>query len=114
MSWNRGKASIDYELNTWDPSDSWLELAYTVSATGEEIRCRNELVTTRLPSGGLRWWFVCPLIANGQLCGARVHKLYLPPGARYFGCRGCHDLTYSSAQTHDKRLDPLFRSLRRG
>ncbi len=23
-----------------------------------------------------------------------VNKLYLPPGARYFGCRHCHGLVY--------------------
>jgi hypothetical protein len=108
-----GDNSMGYEVNTCDPSDAWLDLTYTVSLTGEEIRCRTQLITTRLPSGGLRWWIVCPLVKNGQTCGARVRKLYLPPGARYFGCRDCYDLTYTSAQTHDKRLDPLFRSLRR-
>jgi hypothetical protein len=34
-----------------------------------------------------------------------VGKLYLPPYSRYFGCRLCHDLTYRSAQEHDKRAD---------
>jgi len=33
-----------------------------------------------------------------------VGKLYLQPGARYYGCRHCYALTYESAQTHDKRL----------
>jgi hypothetical protein len=33
--------------------------------------------------------------------------LYLPGRARYFGCRHCHDLTYQSAQEHDKRVDAL-------
>ena len=33
--------------------------------------------------------------------------LYLPPGARYFGCRHCYNLTYRSAQEHDKRVDFL-------
>jgi hypothetical protein len=101
-----------YELNTMDASNAWVEMSYTLSATGENIRCRNQLVTTRLPSGGLRWWFICLLVKNGELCGARVQKLYLPPGARYFGCRRCYDLTYTSAQTHDKRFDHLTRKLR--
>jgi len=42
--------------------------------------------------GGLRWWFTCPLA--GKRCIHRVAKLYLPPGARYFGCRDCHHLVY--------------------
>jgi hypothetical protein len=37
-------------------------------------------------------------------------KLYLPPAARYFGCRHCHDLTYRSAQEHNKRVDALRRN----
>jgi hypothetical protein len=48
--------------------------------------------------GGKRWWFICPLIVHGIACNRRAGKLYLPPGARYFGCRKCHDLTYRSRQ----------------
>jgi hypothetical protein len=42
--------------------------------------------------------------------GRRVGKLYLPPSARYFGCRHCYDLTYNSVQQHDKRVDALRRN----
>lgn len=35
---------------------------------------------------------------------------FLRPGGRYFGCRHCHDLTYHSAQTHNKRVDALRRN----
>jgi hypothetical protein len=38
-----------------------------------------------------------------------VGKLYLPPGARYFGCRRCHELTYRSCQEHDGRVSALRR-----
>jgi hypothetical protein len=27
-----------------------------------------------------------------------VGKLFSPPGERYFGCRHCHDLTYTTCQ----------------
>jgi hypothetical protein len=57
--------------------------------------------------GGARWWFLCPLVVNGAACERRVRKLYLPPRGRYFGCRTCYDLTYESAQTHDRRVDHL-------
>jgi hypothetical protein len=63
--------------------------------------------TTPSAVGGRRWWFTCPLIVNGRVCGRRVGKLYLPPGARYFGCRHCHDLTYTSCQ-ESHRYDRLF------
>ncbi len=56
--------------------------------------------------------FVCGLVVNGRSCGARVKKLYLPPGGRYFGCRRCHDVTYESAQTHGTRMEAYLRTLR--
>jgi hypothetical protein len=52
--------------------------------------------------GGRRWWFTCPLIVNGRACHRRAGKLFLPPGARYFGCRHCHNLTYESSQDAHK------------
>ena len=42
------------------------------------------------------------LLAGGGPCGRRVGKLYLPPGGRYYGCRHCHRLTYSSCQDSHK------------
>jgi hypothetical protein len=63
-----------------------------------------ELQTTQPNFGGRRWWFTCPLMVNGRLCGRRVGKLYLPPAGKYFGCRHCYDLTYQSCQESDKRL----------
>src|SRR5262249_33440709 len=60
------------------------------------IPARLEATPTQF--GGRRWWFLCPLIARGMACNRRAGKLYLPPGAKYFGCRKCHDLTYRSCQ----------------
>jgi hypothetical protein len=39
----------------------------------------------------------------------RVWILYIRPGERSLGCRKCHDLTYRSAQEHDKRVDALLK-----
>lgn len=50
------------------------------------------LVTTRLHSGGKRYWFLCPS------CRRRVGRLYLPHGKNYFLCRRCYNLTYRSCQ----------------
>ena len=70
-----------------------------------------ELQSTSLPWGGLRWWFTCPLILGDDACGRRVAKLYLPPGQRFFGCRHCYNLTYSSQQ--EGVADRLMRKARK-
>jgi hypothetical protein len=90
-----------------------LRLRYTVSRRdGGRIDIDKPIVLQTTPSavGDRRWWFTCPLIMNGRACGRRVGKLYLPLGARYFGCRHCHDLTYTSCQ-ESRRYDRLFRNL---
>jgi hypothetical protein len=69
-----------------------------------------ELQATRPQYGGRRWWFTCPLVVNGRFCGRRVGKLYLPPRAKYLGCRHCYDLTYQSCQESDKRVNRLVKN----
>lgn len=85
-----------------------LTLDYGCGDGGEGVELTIRLESTTPHYGGRRWWGRCSLVVDGKPCGRRVRKLYLPPGARYFGCRGCHGLTYASAQGHDKRAD-LFR-----
>lgn len=70
-----------------------------------------ELVITRCRFGGRRFWFLCPLIWNDRPCAGKVLKLYCPPGEVFFGCRRCYYLTYTSAQTHDKRISALAANL---
>jgi hypothetical protein len=69
------------------------------------IDMQISLNATRTSFGALRWWFICPILKNGNSCKRRVGKLYLPPGASSFGCRHCHDLTYRSVREHDRRVD---------
>jgi hypothetical protein len=64
----------------------------------EDILIPIRLEPTPTQFGGRRWWFIRPLIVRGVPCERRAGKLYLPPGARYFGYRKCHDLTYRSCQ----------------
>lgn len=73
----------------------------------EDVRIPVRLQTTPTQFGGERWWFTCPLIVNGETCNRRVGKLFLPPGAKYFGCRNCHKLTYRSCQ-EAHRSDRIF------
>ena len=52
-----------------------------------------------------RWWFVCPS------CNRRCGCLYLPPGARRFACRRCHDLTYTAQQERSGSFERIFPTL---
>jgi len=54
--------------------------------------------------GGRRQWFLCPS------CNRRVTVVY---GGKYFRCRHCHNLTYSSQQeSQDDRLRRKARKIR--
>ena len=104
-------ASMGFAVNT-EVEPPWLRLHYSISTwQGEKIDCDYKvfLQTTRPNFGGLRWWFICPLSVNHQVCLRRVAKLYLPPGGRYYGCRYCYNLTYKSCQESDKRIAALKR-----
>jgi hypothetical protein len=70
------------------------------------------MTRARAQFGRLRWWFVCPLLVRGEACNRRVAKLYLPPSSRYFGCRHCYRLTYTSCQESHK-YDGVYRRLAR-
>jgi hypothetical protein len=76
-------------------------------AEGREIVERVRLLTTKPHFGGTRSWFACPFSSkDGEPCGRRVGKLYLPPRELRFGCRQCHALTYKSSQ-ESHRYDRL-------
>lgn len=100
---------IGYELS---PPNRWLRLEYRLVQNSESFDYKIGLTTTDLPWGGVRWWFICLLICNGQYCGRRVAKLYLPPGGSYFGCRHCYNLTYTSCQDSHK-YDRMFGAIKR-
>jgi hypothetical protein len=104
-------ADITYEVNTIEVAP-WVRLHYSFKATGDALDYKVRLATTRPQFGGIRWWFICPLIVNGVPCGRRVGKLYLAPRARHFGCRHCHELTYTSCQESHKN-DCFYRSMAR-
>jgi hypothetical protein len=44
--------------------------------------------------GGTRPYFICPGVVNGRACCRRVAKLY--GAGRYFVCRHCYRLSYTS------------------
>ena len=111
-------ATIGYAFRPLGEGHEWdgrLRLKYTITrppgSERDEDKTEMEyginLETTPCTFGGGRWWFRCPLVKNGTPCGRRCFKLYEPPGANYFGCRGCYDLTYESAQTAHE-FDTLY------
>ena len=79
------------------PGQERLELSYTRGSGGdvEQVKQTVHLCFTEPHFGGKRWFMVCPYR------GLRVGKLYLPPGAHYFGCRHCHDLTAATMALSD-------------
>lgn len=103
LTWNRPigeKPSIGYEIHTYG-QNGHIRLIYSVSSLGMDEKAINyniELYTTRPHFGGLRWWFICP----NQDCNRMLVKLYQPPGAEYFLCRTCHNLTYQSCRDSGK------------
>jgi hypothetical protein len=48
--------------------------------------------------GGVRPWFRCPGVVDGDPCNRRVRKLYFPRGAKYWLCRECYDLQYLTSR----------------
>ena len=96
-TWNSGrKSSIAFFVSGTDEAPI-VTLCYRWGDK-EDIRTPVRLETTPTQFGRPRFWFVCPLVVRGIACNRRSGKLYLPPGAKYFGCRKCHDLTYRSSQ----------------
>ena len=100
-------ASVGFDVRTGTDSGV-LRLRYTVTflrvgkngSAAELMNFPIRLVTTRLPSKGLRWWFICDAEREDRVtpCHQRVGKLYLPSGGTIFACRHCYDLTYRSCR----------------
>ncbi|WP_145244120.1 hypothetical protein [Urbifossiella limnaea] len=104
----RHEAEIQYDLTVGESAGS-VGLRYALAGDPKAvIDYRVSLVTTACHLGGRRWWFQCPLVRGGTPCRRRVRKLFLV--GRYFGCRGCHDLTYRSRQQSDSRVYAAVRT----
>jgi len=118
LSWSRcgeKTGSISFSVSTVE-GDEYIRFQYTQTDrhTGEktELDYKAELTWTPCFFGGRRWWFICPLVVNGRACERRVGVLYLG-GGKYFGCRHCYDLTYTSCRD-SHRFDGLFADIAKG
>jgi hypothetical protein len=116
VSWtSRGRpcGSLVYETVKAGPYGLGVRLLYRFTdgpGDPESLDYTVELTRTPCHYGGHRWWFVCGASRGGVYCGRRCAKLYRPPGAKYFACRECYDLTYASCQDSHK-YDRLFARL---
>ena len=93
---------IEKTYTTGDKPALRFRYSLTHSLTGEKtnVDYMTDLIATPCCFGGVRYWFRCA----GKSCGRRVAKFYSPPGASYFLCRHCHNLTYRSRQDHRNKL----------
>jgi hypothetical protein len=87
--------------------DGALALDYRISRYGGEWETVSQSIRITKASchyGGQRPYFICPATVSGRYCGRRVGKLYL--GAKYFVCRHCNNIAYSSQseERHDRLL----------
>lgn len=116
LTWTSSRGERILALRYWlEPKTedrAVLRITSRLEADGTETSLVEPiLLASTIPNfGGVRWWFICPLIVKEVACNRRARKLYLPPGARYFGCRICYSLTYESAQTHDARVGKLMKN----
>ncbi len=101
MQWKNywGESSIGINMfmpGKDDDFSPYMQLHYTI--TDQDGSKRNfdynvSIVATPCHFGRWRYWFLCPLTTNGQVCNRRVGVLY--KGGDYFGCRHCYNLAYA-------------------
>ncbi|MEP1586406.1 MAG: hypothetical protein ABJR46_13210 [Tateyamaria sp.] len=86
----QGRVVLDYKVRLY--SGEWEPITQPVPIT--HVDCHY---------GGQRPYFLCPGVVNDRHCGRRVGKLFL--GGRYFLCRHCHNISYSSqSEAHYGRM----------
>jgi hypothetical protein len=110
-TWSRSGeviASVSYRVEAGKNGPSGLRFMYAITDTdtGEKKDYNYVIPVDATPCnyGGKRWWYVCPLVMNGRSCRRRCRIVYMPPGAEYFGCRECYQLTYESRQRHREKF----------
>ena len=85
-----------------------LVLDYRVRQYGgewEPITQSIRITHTDCHYGNQRPYFICPGVVNGRHCTRRVGKLF--SGGRYFLCRHCYNIAYSSQS--EARYDRMLR-----
>lgn len=101
--------NISIEVNTIK-ENKYIKLIYTQTDRDTEEKkdfdYQMSITTTPCHFGGHRYWFECGLLAKGRYCGRRVATLY--KNGDYFGCRHCHNLSYSSRNVNHRNVYSLL------
>lgn len=104
--------SIGFSVSTVE-GDEYIHFRYmhinNQTSEKTELDYKARLVWTSCHYGGRRWWFICPLVVNGQVCNRRVGVLYLA-NDKCFGCRHCYNLTYWSCR-RSRHFDSVYKGL---
>ena len=108
--WRAGEESIGLQVLMLE-NDEYVRFQYTqtddYTGKASKLDYKVRLVSTPCNFGGYRWWFICPLVSDGNACGRRVAVLYRG-GKKYFGCRHCYNLTYEcQRQRYEKYFEEL-------
>jgi hypothetical protein len=85
-----------------------LALEYRIRQYGgdwEDVKQTAHLAYSDCNYGGQRVYVICPGVVNGRSCGRRVGKLF--SGGKYFLCRHCYSIAYSSQP--EARYDRMLR-----
>jgi hypothetical protein len=104
LSWSEGVLSLGYKVLECDTKLYLVLVPDERSVGAAPAEQWVEIAKTSCNYGGFRHWLKCPGLP-GAACGNSVADLYCPPGRISFACRNCHQLTYRSVQSHDKRID---------
>lgn len=102
-------ARVGYAFEMADPSNARMLLNFSID--GRPVRQTIELAHTRPRFGGIRWWFVCPVLQQRGLWQP-VRTLFLPARASAFASRVAHGLNYRSqkeSRSLPKRIERLLR-----
>jgi len=110
---SQGESQIGFAVSLYGNNNRYITFDYTKYHTGEkkDFYYRIDISTTPCHFGGVRYWFHCSLLKDGEACNRRIAVLYLH--GDYFGCRQCHNLCYQSnleryKVTSEQKLDEIF------
>ena len=106
--WSQGSEVIAH-IN-FHTSEGRLMLDYRVCVNGSDWEpITQHIGLSQVPChlGGHRTYFICSGVVNGRSCRRQVGKLYA--GGRYFLCRHCYGMAYTS-QSEDRASRMLRRA----
>lgn len=108
ISWKNGDGEETGKVDAMislNKNNQHITISYRIRRNGtdwKEVSQKYNIIEDECFYGGKRYWFECTLNKNGQYCGHRVAKLYLPPTSDFFACRHCHELSYESKNSRIK------------